>query len=229
MESVHTNAMTAFTTIFRRDIKLALRHRSELINPLAFFVIVVSLFPLGLSADSRTLLQIAPAILWISALLATMLSLESIFRSDYEDGSLEQLVLSDHPLFVIVLGKVAAHWCTTGLLLTLISPALAISLAFPPQNLGTLLWTLLLGTPTLSLIGSIGVALTVGLRRGGILLALLILPLYIPILIFGASAVDMSIDDLDVGGQLYLLAALLVLSLTLAPFATSAALRVTLE
>jgi heme exporter protein B len=158
-----------------------------------------------------------------------MLSLESIFRSDYEDGSLEQLVLSDHPLFVIVLGKVAAHWCTTGLLLTLISPALAISLAFPPQNLGTLLWTLLLGTPTLSLIGSIGVALTVGLRRGGILLALLILPLYIPILIFGASAVDMSIDNLDVGGQLYLLAALLVLSLTLAPFATSAALRVTLE
>ena len=121
METVHSSATTAFTTIFQRDIKLALRHRSELINPLAFFVIVVSLFPLGLSTDSRTLLQIAPAVLWISALLATMLSLESIFRSDYEDGSLEQLVLSDHPLFVIVLGKVAAHWCTTGLLLTLIS------------------------------------------------------------------------------------------------------------
>ncbi len=229
MEDIQTNAVSAFTTIFRRDLKLALRRRAELINPLAFFIIVVSLFPLGLSADSNMLLRVAPAVLWISALLATMLSLESIFRSDYEDGSLEQLVLSHHPLPVIVFGKITAHWCTTGLLLTLISPALGISLAMPTGNLGILVWTLLLGTPTLSLIGSIGVALTVGLRRGGILLALLILPLYIPILIFGASAVDMAMDELEVAGQIYLLAALLVLSLTLAPFATSAALRVTLE
>ena len=229
MEDVRSSAITAFTTIFRRDIKLALRRRSELINPLAFFVIVVSMFPLGLSADTQMLRQVAPGVLWISALLAAMLSMESIFRSDYEDGSLEQFVLSHHPLPVIVLGKVAAHWCTTGLLLTLISPALGISLALPLENLGTLVWTLLLGTPTLSLIGSIGVALTVGLRRGGILLALLILPLYIPILIFGSSAVDMAIDNLEVIGQLYLLAAMLALSLTLAPFAASAALRVTLE
>ncbi len=229
MENTESSVYSAFIAIFRRDLKLALRRRAELINPLAFFVIVVSLFPLGLSADPPTLLRIAPGVLWISALLATLLSLESIFRSDYEDGSLEQLALSHHPLPVIVMGKVAAHWCTTGLLLTLLSPALGVSLAMPMDKLGALVLTLIVGTPTLSLIGSIGVALTVGLRRGGILLALLILPLYIPILIFGASAVDMAIADLEVAGQLYLLTAMLVLSLTLAPFATAIALRVTLE
>lgn len=229
MQDAQSNLLSAFVAIFRRDFKLALRRRGELINPLAFFVIVVTLFPLGLSADPGILLQIAPGVLWISALLATLLSLESAFRSDYEDGSLEQLALSHHPLPIIVLGKVVAHWCTTGLLLTLLSPALGVSLALPLNKLDTLVFTLLMGTPTLSLIGSIGVALTVGLRRGGILLALLVLPLYIPVLIFGASAVEMATADLDVTGQLYLLGAALVLSLTLSPFATSAALRVTLE
>jgi heme exporter protein B len=214
-----------FVAVFKREIQLAYRRRTEWINPLAFFVIVVSLFPLGLSVGPNTLSLVGPGVVWVSALLATLLSLEHMFRSDYEDGALEQFALSTYPLYAVALAKVLAHWIITGLLLWLLGAALYLDAA----SLKVLFVTLLLGTPTLSLVGAIGAALTVGLRRGGVLLALLILPLYVPVLIFGAGAVDLTANGLDASGQLYLLAALLVLALTLAPFAIAGALRVALE
>ncbi len=218
-----------FAAVFKRELQLAYRRRSEWINPLAFFVIVVSLFPLGLAAGQNTLALIAPGVVWVSALLATLLSLEHMFRADYEDGALEQFALSTYPLYAVALAKVLAHWMITGLLLCLLSPLLGGALFLDGASLKVLFLTLLLGTPTLSLVGAIGAALTVGLRRGGILLSLLILPLYVPILIFGAGAVDLTANGLDASGQLYLLAALLVLAVTLAPFAIGGALRVALE
>ncbi len=218
-----------FAAVFKRELQLAYRRRSEWINPLAFFVIVVSLFPLGLTAGQNTLALIAPGVVWVSALLATLLSLEHMFRADYEDGALEQFALSTYPLYAVALAKVLAHWMITGLLLCLLSPLLGGALFLDGPSLKVLFLTLLLGTPTLSLVGAIGAALTVGLRRGGILLSLLILPLYVPILIFGAGAVDLTANGLDASGQLYLLAALLVLAATLAPFAIGGALRVALE
>jgi len=218
-----------FTTIFKRELRLAYRRRSEWINPLAFFVIVVSLFPLGLAVGASTLSRVAPGVVWVSALLATLLSLEHMFRSDYEDGALEQFALSGYPLAAVAVAKILAHWMITGLLLCLLSPLLGGVLHLDAASLKMLFVTLLLGTPSLSLIGAIGAALTVGLRRGGILLALLILPLYVPVLIFGAGAVDLTGNGLDASGQLYLLAALLVLALTLAPFAVAGALKVALE
>ena len=218
-----------FVAVFKREIQLAYRRRTEWINPLAFFVIVVSLFPLGLSVGSNTLSLVGPGVVWVSALLATLLSLEHMFRSDYEDGALEQFALSTYPLYAVALAKVLAHWIITGLLLCLLSPLLGAALYLDAVSLKVLFVTLLLGTPTLSLVGAIGAALTVGLRRGGVLLALLILPLYVPVLIFGAGAVDLTANGLDASGQLYLLAALLVLALTLAPFAIAGALRVALE
>lgn len=218
-----------FAAVLKRELQLAYRRRSEWINPLAFFVIVVSLFPLGLAAGQNTLSLIAPGVVWVSALLATLLSLEHMFRSDYEDGALEQFALSTYPLYAVALAKVLAHWMITGLLLCLLSPLLGGALFLDAASLKVLFLTLLLGTPTLSLVGAIGAALTVGLRRGGILLSLLILPLYVPILIFGAGAVDLTANGLDASGQLYLLAALLVLALTLAPFAVAGALKVALE
>lgn len=196
---------------------------------MAFFVIVVSLFPLGLGVRPKTLALIAPGIIWVSALLATLLSLEHMFRSDYEDGALEQFALASYPLYAVALAKVLAHWLITGLLLCVLSPVLGSALFLGGEGLKVLFVTLLLGTPTLSLVGAIGAALTVGLRRGGILLALLILPLYVPVLIFGAGAVGLTASGLDASGQLYLLAALLVLALTLAPFAIAGALKVALE
>lgn len=218
-----------FAAVLKRELRLAYRRRSEWINPLAFFVIVVALFPLGLTVGPNTLSLIAPGVVWVSALLATLLSLEHMFRSDYEDGALEQFALNTYPLYAVALAKVLAHWIITGLLLCLLSPVLGSALDLAGQSLKVLFLTLLLGTPTLSLVGAIGAALTVGLRQGGILLALLILPLYVPVLIFGAGAVDLAANGLDASGQLYLLAALLVLALTLAPFAIAGALRVALE
>lgn len=218
-----------FAAVFKREIQLAYRRRTEWINPLAFFVIVVSLFPLGLSVGPNTLSLVGPGVVWVSALLATLLSLEHMFRSDYEDGALEQFALSTYPLYAVALAKVLAHWIITGLLLCLLSPLLGATFYLDATSLKILFITLLLGTPTLSLVGAIGAALTVGLRRGGVLLALLILPLYVPVLIFGAGAVDLTANGLDASGQLYLLAALLVLALTLAPFAIAGALRVALE
>lgn len=208
----------------KRDLLLVLRHRSDAANPLLFFLMVASIFPLGIGPEATVLRQIAPGIIWIAALLATLLSLEAMFRSDFDDGSLEQLILSPHPLPVLVLAKIFAHWLATGLPLILLAPLLGLLFGISGWPLIVLLITLLVGTPALSLVGAVGVALTVGLRRGGLLLALLLLPLYVPILIFSAGAVETAVQGLPADGQLYLLSALLALAVTLAPIATSAAL-----
>ena len=218
----------AFWLMFRRDLTLAFRHRGELANPPLFFVIVVSLFPLGITPDTVTLRQLAPGLIWVAALLATMLSLEAVFRSDFDDGGLEQLCLSPHPLPMLVLAKILAHWVITGLPLLALGPLLGVLLALPARAMDTLFLTLALGTPVLSLVGAIGVALTVGLRRGGALLSLLVLPLYVPLLIFASGAVGGAGAGLPVTGQLLFIGALLVLSLSLAPIATAAALRISL-
>ncbi len=225
-ESQEINPIGVMFAIVQRELTLAVRHRGELINPLLFFVIVITLFPLGIGPELNTLQRIAPGIIWVAALLATLLSLDSVFRSDYEDGSLEQMVLSPMPLTLIVMGKLFAHWLLTGLPLLLMAPLLGMMLALPLESLPTLVATLALGTPILTLIGAIGVALTVGLKRGSALLSLLVLPLYIPLLIFAASAVDTMAAGLPITGHLFLMAALLVFSMTFAPFAISAALRI---
>ncbi len=220
---------TAFFGVLRRDLKLGIRKRTELLNPLLFFVLVVSLFPLGVGPGPKMLATIAPGIIWVAALLATLLSMERLFRSDFEDGALEQLLLSPHPLALLVLAKVLAHWLITGLPLILVAPLLGVLLHLPTEAIQTLPLTLLLGTPVLSLIGAIGVALTVALRRGGVLLTLLVLPLYVPVLIFGSAAVAAAADGLPISGQLALLGAMLALALTLSPFATAAGLRISAE
>lgn len=224
-----TRSIPAFFMMVRRDLILALRQRSELANPLLFFVLVVSLFPLGVSPDSALLRTLAPGVIWVAALLATLLALDNLFRSDFDDGSLEQLLVSPQPTTVLVLAKVLAHWLLTGLPLLLAAPLLGLLLSMPAAALGTLLATLALGTPTLSLVGAIGVALTVGLRRGGALLSLLVLPLYIPVLIFGANAVDAAAAGLPATGQLYVLGAILALAAALAPLAAAAALRISVN
>jgi heme exporter protein B len=219
----------AFTMLLQRDLKLAYRNRSQVSNPLIFFLMVVSLFPLALSPESRVLQTLAPGIIWVAALLASLLSLDSVFRSDFEDGSLEQILLSRHSAAVLVMAKVLAHWLLTGLPLLLIAPLLAVMLYLPAEAMGTMLLSLLLGTPVFSLVGAVGVALTVGLGRGGVLLSLLVIPLYVPVLIFGASAVDAAAHGLAVSGQLTLLAAMLVLAVTLSPLAIASALRISLN
>jgi heme exporter protein B len=219
----------AFWAIIRRDLMLAFRRRAEIANPLFFFVLVVTLFPLGIGAQPKLLQAMAPGVIWVSALLAAMLSLDGLFRSDFDDGSLEQLLLSSHPLSVLVLGKVLAHWLVTGLPLLLIAPVLAVFLGLPENALGTLLITLMLGTPVLSLIGAIGVALTVGLRRGGMILSLLVLPLYVPVLIFASNAVDMAAMGMAVTAQVNILAAILFLALVLAPLPAAAALKMSIQ
>lgn len=219
----------AFCFLLHRDLLISFRRRSEMANPLLFFVIVITLFPLGIGAEPKLLQSMAPGVIWVAALLASLLSLDSIFRSDFEDGSLEQLLLSAHPVTVLVLAKVTAHWLVTGLPLLLVAPLLAVLLGMPNQGLAALVITLLLGTPVLSLVGAIGVALTVGLRRGGVIISLLVLPLYIPVLIFGSNAVEVSAAGLPISGQLSMLAALLALALALAPLPTAAALRMSLS
>ena len=221
--------LRAFTLLLKRDLTLAMRHRAEMINPLLFFVLVTSLFPLGIGADPKLLQAVGPGVIWVAALLAALLSLEGIFRSDFEDGTLEQFLLSSHPVSVLVLAKVLAHWLITGLPLLVISPLLGVLLGLPGDAIMILLVTLTLGTPVLSLIGAVGVALTVGLRKGGMILSLLVLPLYVPLLIFAASAVDTAAAGLPVTAHLSLISALLVLSLSLSPLATAAALRISLS
>lgn len=224
-----TSVATLFVQTFKRDLVLAFRRKSELVNPLIFFLIVVTLFPIGVSPEPLFLSELAPGLLWVAALLATLLSMESLFKADFEDGSLEQLLLSPQPLFMVVLAKVCAHWLMSGLALTIVAPVLAIMLFLPADGMPGLMLSLLLGTPTLSLIGAIGAALTVGLRRGGVLISLLVLPLYIPVLIFGSSAVQAAITGLPLGGYFALLGALLALALALAPIATGAALRISVS
>ncbi len=220
---------TAFITLFKRDLLIAFRNRSEALNPLMFFVLVTLLFPLGVGPSPNLLQTIAPGVLWVAALLSALLSLDSLFRSDYHDGTLEQLILSSQPLVVMVMARVFAHWIMSAIPLLILSPVLAASLNLVPEALGALLITLLLGTPILSFIGAIGVALTVGLKSSGMLLALLVIPLYIPVLIFGAGAVDAAAAGLSVTGQIYILASLLMLSLTLAPMAIAAALKMSVS
>lgn len=219
----------AFLAIIRRDLLLAFRRRAEMINPLLFFILVITLFPLGIGAQPNLLQAIAPGVIWVAALLAAMLSLDSLFRSDFDDGSLEQMLLSPHPASLLVLAKVFAHWLVTGLPLLLVAPLLAVFLGLPNHALGVLLLTLLLGTPVLSLIGAIGVALTVGLRRGGMILSLLVLPLYVPVLIFAGNAVQMAAGGLPVDAQLSILIAMLLLALVLAPWPTAAALKMSIH
>ncbi len=215
--------------VLKREIALGLRQKGEVLTPLIFFMVIASLFPLGVGAESNLLLRMAPGVLWVSALLAAMLSLQRMFATDYADGSLEQMALSGTPLGLLVLAKALAHFLLSGLPLVLVAPVLGLQFGLDGRALGILMLSLLLGTPTLSLIGSIGAALTLGVRGAGVLLSLLILPLYIPVLIFGAGAVEADAAGLGIGGHLSLLAALLVLSLFFSPLATAAALRISLE
>jgi heme exporter protein B len=213
----------------QRELLLALRSPGNTINPLMFFVIATSLFPLGGAADSTYLSSIAPNVIWVIALLAVMLSMESLFRSDYDDGSLEQLLLSPQPLYFHLLAKVFAHWLVTGLPLVLLTPLLGLMLSLPAEGYMPLMAGLLLGTPTLNLIGAIGMALTVGLSRSGVLLAVLVLPLSIPVLIFGAGVVDAALTGQPVAGLLAILGAILALALSLSPLAIGAALRISVN
>lgn len=219
----------AFKATLVRDLTLLLRRRSELLNPLVFFALVVTLFPIGISPDPDMLALIAPGLLWVAALLAALLSLDSLFRTDYDDGSLEQLLLAPHPLAILSLAKVAAHWLLTGLPLALMAPLLGIMLALPAGSYAVLSLSLAIGSASLSLIGAIGAALTVGIARGGMLLSLLILPLYIPVLIFGVGAVQAAILGEGVAAHLAMLGALLAASLLLAPWAMAASLRISIN
>lgn len=215
-------------TVFR-DLRITYRNSAEVMNPLIFFVIVVTLFPLGIGPSKDTLREIAPGVIWVAALLATLLSLELVFKSDYEDGSLEQMIMSNQPFIMIVIGKIFTHWLSSGLLLTLLSPLLALMLFVNGDGIVALGLSLLLGTPILSLLGSIGAALTVGLRKGGVLVAILILPLYIPVLILCTAMVKTGIQHGDYTGHMLWLGALLALSVGLAPVAAGAGLKISLS
>lgn len=216
-------------SLFERDIKLVLRQRSDTVAALAFFVIVASMFPIGISPQPALLRQIASGALWVAALLSAMLGMARIFAEDYADGTLEQMLLSSTPLPLLVLAKASAHWLCSGFLLTLLSPLMAMQFDMPPDSTLILAVSLLLGTPILTLLGAIGAALTLGVRSQGMLLSLLVLPLVIPILIFGTGAVDAQSAGLGVTAHFSLLGALLLLGLALAPLATAAALRIALE
>ena len=212
--------------LFCREWRLAWRRPGDLLNPLVFFALVVSLFPLAVGPEPSMLRSMAPGVIWVAALLATLLSLDGLFRSDYEDGSLEQWVLSPHPLALMVLVKVLHHWLLSGLAMVLLAPLFGLMLALPLSSLPVLVLTLLLGTPVLSLLGAVGAALTVGLKSGGVLLALLILPLYIPVLILGTGAMDAALQGMPVTGYALWLGCLAMLALSLAPIAIAAGLRI---
>ena len=222
-------ASTAIAALLKRDFLLAYRHRAELLQPLVFLLVVTTLFPLGVGPSALLLANIAAGVIWISALLATVLSLDSLFRSDYEDGSLEQMVLSGHSLALIALSRTVAHWLVTGLPIVLLSPLLALWMNLPEAGVPILIKSLLIGTPVLSLIGAIGSALTVSLKRGSQLLSLLVFPLYVPLLILATSAVSAAIAGLPYTGQLGLMFSGMIAALTLAPFATAAALKLSLS
>lgn len=221
-----TSYSRAFILVLKRDLTISLRHRDDIFNPILFFIIVITLFPLGIGPEINTLSRIAPGIIWVAALLASLLSLDRLFKADYRDGSLEQLLLSPHPLFILVLAKIVAHWLITAVPLIFIAPLLAVLLHLHTDSYLALFLTLLIGTPILSFIGAIGAALTVGIKKGGVLLSLIILPLYIPVLIFATSAIDTAAMNLPYSGQLAIIAAMFFLSLILAPFAVSSALKV---
>ena len=222
-------AWEAFWLIVHREMRLSFRRPEQLLQPLVFFLIVTTLFPLGLSLQLSLLRDIAPGVLWVAALLSSLLSLDSLFKSDADDGTLEQLALSGQGLTVIVAAKTLAHWLVTGLALVLVSPIVGTALGIPVGAFATMLSSLALGTLTLSWLGAIGAGLTIGLRRGNVLLSLIVLPLATPLLIFGAAATERAISGSSPVGALYFLAALCVFTCTFAPFAAAAALRITLE
>lgn len=219
----------AFYQVLRRELLTAFRRIADVFNPLWFFIIVITLFPLGVGPEPQLLMRIAPGIIWVAALLASLLSLERLFKDDFSDGGLEQLMLSPYPLPLLVTAKMIAHWLLTGLPIILISPLIAVLLSLDLNTYWAVLFTLLIGTPVLSFIGAIGVALTVGLRKGGIILSLIMLPLCIPVLIFSTMAIDAASFNQSYVGPLAILAAMSVTSITLAPFAVAAALRVSVS
>ena len=217
--------MRIFAHMFVRDLRLSLRQGSDVAMVVSFFVITVTLFPLGVGPEPNILARIAAGVVWVTALLAVMLSLDRLFQSDYEDGSIDLLLLTPLPLEFVVLAKIAAHWALTGLPLIVVAPVLAALMNMPGDGYSVLMLTMLLATPTLSLIGAVGATLALGARRGGVLISLLVLPLYIPVLIFAVSGVDAAIGGLSPRPQLLILAAILAAALPLAPWAAAAALR----
>ena len=221
--------MSAFRAVLLRDLRLAARQGGATLLVVVFFLIVVALFPLGVGPEAGVLRRIAAGVLWVAALLASLLALDRLFQADHEDGSLEQLALSGEPLALLALAKIAAHWLATGLPLVICAPGFAVLLNLEPAAIPTLVAALALGTPILSLIGAVGAALTVGVRRGGVLLSLLVLPLYVPTLIFGVGAVEAAAAELPARPHLLFLAAGLLAALPLAPWASAAALRLALE
>jgi heme exporter protein B len=218
-----------YAALFRRQLVLALRRPVQLLNPLLFFAVVILLFPLGLGPSADTLGEFAGGILWIVALLASMLGVEMLFRSDFEDGSLDQLLLAPQPLYFAVLPHLLVHWLINGVVLALLSPLFALMLGLAPQAMVTLVLSLLLGSAVMSILGAVGAALTVGLRRGGMLIALLITPFYVPVLIFGSAAVQAAVDGMASGAFLALLGAMLCLALALGPAAVAAGLRISVD
>jgi heme exporter protein B len=218
-----------FWSTFQRDLILVFRHKSDIFNPLVFFLIAISMIPLGLGPEKALLMRIAPGIIWVMALLATLLSLDNLFRSDFDDGSLEQLLIAPYSLFFSVLAKVLVHWLATGLPLTLLAPLLGVMLSLPSSAFFALCCSLLIGTASMSLIGAVGAALTVGLRKGGLLISLIVMPLYVPVLIFGASAVQAAALGEEYKMQIAVLGASLALALVLAPLAAAGSLRVSIN
>ncbi|HPU79428.1 heme exporter protein CcmB [Accumulibacter sp.] len=216
-------------SVISRDLRLAMRRQADIVAAMFFFIIVVSLFPLGVGPEPDQLRKLAPGVLWVAALLATMLSLPRLFADDHRDGTLEQLALAPQPLGLIVIGKIVAHWLVAGLPLVVLAPVLGIQFDLAGDALAVLTLSLLIGTPALSGIGAIGAALTLGVRGGGVLLSLLVLPLYIPVLIFGAGAVDATVTGLGAQAHLSLLGALALGGVFFAPWPTAAALRIALE
>ena len=227
MKTRSTTSM--FWWLVWRDLILAWRRRADVMATLFFFVIVVSLFPLGIGPEGQLLRAIAPGVVWVAALLASMLSLGRMFANDYQDGTLEQMMLTNQSIYLLVLGKALAHWLVSELPLVIIAPLLGVQFGLAQNNLGTVAVSLLLGTPVLSLIGSIGAALTLGLRAANVLVALLVLPLFIPALIFGAGAVEASVNGASARPWLLLLAATLIVTVVFGPWATGAALRISVE
>jgi heme exporter protein B len=221
--------LSALLCVIRRDLLLAFRRRSDVLTTLFFFIMVCSLFPLGVGPEAALLRTMAPGIVWVAALLASMLALGRLFALDYADGTLEQMALSAEPLTLIVIGKVLAHWLVSGVPLVLLAPLLAVQFDLPAESIAVMFFSLLIGTPILSLIGAIGAALTLGVRGGGVLVALLVLPLYIPVLIFGAGAVGAEASGLGGSAHLLLLGGVLAGAAALAPWATAAALRIAFE
>ena len=218
-----------FVAQFRREWLSVVRARDEVLNPLAFLFLGVMLFAIAFGGEGDALAKFAPGIVWVLVLLANLMSLEILFRRDFEDGTLEQFMLLARPPFVAVLAKVAVQWCVTGLAMTLLAPLAALMLSMPAQAVGVLMLCLVLGTPALSLLGAVGAALTVGLRKGGVLLALLVLPLYLPVLVFGVGAVTDRMAGMPVSAQIYWLAGFTMLALTLSPFAVAAAVKISVE